>query len=63
MVLLPEIKDFLKLSKHVDYHTKLLENVELEGKAVVNMMSSVNTFKSKLPLMSSRLQTLHPSSL
>nr|XP_055065219.1 general transcription factor II-I repeat domain-containing protein 2A-like [Misgurnus anguillicaudatus] len=76
--LLPEIKDFLKLSKHVDYHTKLEDhewlldlsfltdltgelndlNLELQGKDkdVVNMMSSVNTFKSKLQLMSSRLQ-------
>ena len=75
---LPEIKDFLKLSKHVDYHTKLEDhqwlldlsfltdltgelnelNLELQGKDkdVVNMMSSVNTFKSKLQLMSSRLQ-------
>ena len=76
--LLPEIKDFLKLSTHVDYHTKpedhqwLLElsfltdltcelnelNLELQGKGkdVIKMMSSVNTFKSKLQLMSSRLQ-------
>lgn len=76
--LLPEIKDFLKISKHVDYHTKLEDhqwlldlsfltdltgelnelNLELQGKAkhVINMMSSVNTFKSKLQLMSSRLR-------
>lgn len=73
MELLPEIKDFLKLSKHVDYHTKLEDhqwlldvsfltdltgklnelNLELQGKGkdVVNMMSSVNTFKSKLQLI------------
>lgn len=76
--LLPEIKDFLKLSKHVDYCRKLEDhqwlldlafltdltgelnelNLELQGKGkdVVNMMSSVNTFKSKLKLMSNRLQ-------
>ena len=76
--LLPEIKDFLKLSKHVDRHTKLEDhqwpldlsfrtdligklnelNLELQGKGkdVVNMMSSTNTFESKLQLMSSRLQ-------
>lgn len=76
--LLPEIKEFLKLSKHADYHDKLndhqwlldlsfltdlthelnLLNVDLQGKDkdVVQMMSSVNTFKSKLQLMSRRLQ-------
>lgn len=76
--LLPEIKDFLKFSKHVQYHAKLEDhqwlldlsfltdltgelndlNLELQGKDkdVVNMMSSVNMFKSKLQLMSRRLQ-------
>lgn len=76
--LLPEIKDFMKLLKHVVYHTKLEDhqwlldlsfltdltgepnelNLELQGKVkdVINMMSSVNTFESRLQLMSSRLQ-------
>lgn len=78
MELLPEIKDFLKLSECVDFHAKLEDpqwlldlafltdltcklnefNLDLQGKGkdAVNMMSSVNTFKSKLQLMSSRLQ-------
>lgn len=78
MELLPEVKDFLRLKKHVDYHAKLEDhqwlldlsfltnltselnelNLELqgEGKDVVNMMSSVSTFKSKLKLMSKRLR-------
>ncbi|RXN38679.1 general transcription factor II-I repeat domain-containing 2A-like protein [Labeo rohita] len=75
--LLPDIKDFLKLSKHAEYaqledHQWLLDlafltdltdllndfNLELQGKDkhVINMISSVNTFKSKLQLLSSRLQ-------
>ena len=75
--LLPEIKDFLKLSKHAEYpklddHQWLLDlsfltditgllnelNSELQGKDknVMNMISSVNTFKSKLKLLFSRLQ-------
>ncbi|XP_049444494.1 general transcription factor II-I repeat domain-containing protein 2-like [Epinephelus fuscoguttatus] len=74
--LLPEIKDFLKLSKHAEYAqledcqwlldlafltdlTGMLNdlNLELQGqdKHVINMISSVNTFKSKLQLLSSRL--------
>lgn len=75
--LLPEIKDFLKLSKHAEYAqledyqwlldlafltdlTDLLNdfNLELQGKDkhVINMISAVNTFKSKLQLLSNRLQ-------
>lgn len=75
--LLPEIKDFMKLSKHAEYAqledyqwlldlafltdlTDLLNylNLELQGKDkyVIDMISSVNTFKSKLQLLSSRLQ-------
>ncbi len=75
--LLPEIKEFLKLSKHAKYaqledHQWLLDlafltdltdllndfNLKLQGKDkhVINMISSVNTFKSKLQLLSSRLQ-------
>ncbi|XP_053173285.1 general transcription factor II-I repeat domain-containing protein 2A-like [Scomber japonicus] len=75
--LLPEIKDFLKLSKHTEYAqledsqwlldlsfltdiTEMLNdlNLELQGqdKHVINMISSVNTFKSKLQLLSNRLQ-------
>ena len=78
MELLPEIKEFLKLSKHADYSTKLEDhqwlldlsfltdlthtlnelNIKLQGKDkdVVEMMSEVNMYKSKLQLMSSRLQ-------
>jgi len=70
MDLLPEIKDFLKLSKHVDCHTKLEWLLDLsfltdltgefnelnlvmqgKGKDVVNMMSSVNKFKSKVQVI------------
>ncbi|CAL9685305.1 unnamed protein product [Knipowitschia caucasica] len=76
--LLSEIKDFLKVSKYVDYHAMLEDeqwlldlsfltditselnvlNLELQGKDkdVLNMMGSVNTFKSKLQLMFRRLQ-------
>ena len=49
----------LDLSFLTDLTCELNElNLELQGKGkdVINMMSSVNTFKSKLQLMSSRLQ-------
>ena len=65
--LLPEIKDFLKLSKHVDYQTKLEDhqwlldlsfltdlselNLELQGKGI-----DVINMMSLVNMMSSRLQ-------
>ena len=75
--LLPEIKEFLKLGKHVEY-TQLEDkqwlldlafltdftgtlnelNLELQGKdkCVINMISSVNGFKSKIEMWAKRLQ-------
>ena len=75
--LLPEIKEFLMLGKHVEYtqledNTWLLDlafltdltgglndlNLELQGKnkCVINMISSVNGFKSRIEMWARRLR-------
>ncbi|XP_067937246.1 general transcription factor II-I repeat domain-containing protein 2A-like [Watersipora subatra] len=75
--LLPDVKEFLKQSKHAEYAqleneqwlmdlafltdiTALLNelNLELQGKNknVINMISSVNAFKRKLQLISTKLE-------